>query len=191
MMAARLWLVMLPLLIAGTEGATSLLDRFAPQSYETVELFSQSNSSHGLLPLVAAAGGAALLWAVCSFATNAPPTRQHPRWPFACLPPLAFALQEHVEYVIGHGHVSWLLAANPVFLAGLLLQAPFALAAYVLARLLVEVAFAIAERRLPPRGASPRRPPVFVRPSGRGAARRLRFVGDRTLTRGPPRALTA
>src|SRR5215208_2382037 len=105
MMAVRLWLVMLPLLIAATEGAASLLDRFAPPSYESAELFSRTNESHNLLPLVAAFGGVALLGAVCAFAAGAPTARRHPRWSFALLPPLAFAVQEYVEYVVGHGHV--------------------------------------------------------------------------------------
>jgi len=59
-----------------------------------LELFSSSNSSHSLLPVAAALGAALLLCAVCSFALSAPAAQGLPRVMFACLPPLAFALQE-------------------------------------------------------------------------------------------------
>src|SRR5215212_8080592 len=117
MTTLRLWLVMLPLLLAGTEGAASLLDTFAPRSYESAELFSASNASHELLPLFLVLGVAVLVWAICSFAASAHARRRHPRWTFACLPPVVFAVQEHVEYVVGHGHVPWLLSTSPIFLA--------------------------------------------------------------------------
>jgi hypothetical protein len=186
-MRLRLWLVMVPLLAAGAEGAASILDRFAPPSYENAELFARGNASHVLLPVVAALGVAILLYAVCHVATSAPARRRNPGWAFACLPFLIFALQEHVEYVVGHGHVPWLLAANPVFLAGLVLQAPFAIAAYMLARTLLGVAVAIAERRRAVRVAWRRRPPLC--PAGTDAPLRLRFVGCPRLTRGPPHAI--
>jgi hypothetical protein len=180
----RLWLVMLPLVAAGTEGAASLVDAFAPQKYKTVELFSSSNSSHNLLPVAAALGAALLLCAVCSFATSAPAAPGLPRVMFACLPPLAFALQEHVEYVIGHGHVPWTLAVDPTFGAGLLLQIPFAVAAYVLARLLVAVAVANRWARPEPHVAR-QRATILVR-AGRDALGRLQLVDGRRRTRGPP-----
>src|SRR6266536_1122257 len=180
---------MLPLLAAGTQVAASLLDRFAPPSYENAELFSRGSASHALLPVVVAVGGAILLYAVCRVATSAPTSRRHAGWAFACLPPLIFALQEHVEYVIGHGHIPWLLAANPVFLAGLALQAPFAVAAYVLAHALVDVAVAIAERRCAGRVARRGRPPVCLRTGTTAGPRPVRFPGGPRLTRGPPHAI--
>jgi hypothetical protein len=185
----RLWLVMVPLVAAGTEVAASFVDAFAPKRYETVELFSRSNMSHNLLPLVAALGGAVLLCAVWSFATNAPAARGLPRLVFACLPPLAFALQEHVEYVLGHGQVPWTLVINPIFAAGLLLQIPFAVAAYLLARLLVEVAVAIAGRASEQRAAR-QRTAISARPC-RDVLGSLHLVDGRRRTRGPPRLLAA
>src|SRR5215211_7316663 len=115
-MRLRLWLLILPLLVAGTQVGTAILDRLAPPSYESVELFSPDNESHALLPVVVALGAMALVCAVVRLATSAPTTRRHPAWAFAGLPPLIFTLQEHVEYVVGHGHIPWLLAANLVFL---------------------------------------------------------------------------
>jgi hypothetical protein len=185
----RLWLVMLPLVATGTEGAASLVDTFAPKKYETVELFSRSNASHNLLPLAAALGSALLLCALWSFATSAPTARRLPRLLFACLPPLAFALQEHVEYLVGHGHMPWTLAIDPTFAAGLLLQIPLTVAAYLLARLLVEVAVAIGERVSTARVA-PQRAARAARP-GRDALGRLRLVDRRRRTRGPPQPVAA
>jgi apolipoprotein N-acyltransferase len=181
----RLWLVMFPLLAAGTQGAAALVDMFAPKSYETAELFSRSNASHSILPVIAGLGGAALLCAVCSFATTAPTSRRVPRWTFACLPPLLFTLQEYGEYVVGHGTVPWTLVGNPVFLSGLLLQIPFALAAWLLARLLIDVVAAIAERSSGRRTAPRRGSPPCVR-AGAEALLRPRLLWGRRLTRGPP-----
>jgi len=58
---------------------------------------------------------------------------------FAAMPPLAFALQEHLERLF-HGAGVAGVVLEPTFLLGLVLQAPFALAAYLLARLLLGVA---------------------------------------------------
>src|ERR1051326_1763362 len=167
----RLWLVMIPLVAAGTEGASTLLDTFAPRRYETVELFSRSNATHHMLPLVAALGVALLICALVSFAATAQAAPGPPRLLFACLPPLVFTLQEHVEFIVGRGHVPWTLLLSPIFASGLLLQVPFAVAAYLLARLFVEVAVALRTRTAPRRsrrcssGGFPRRdviPPLPV-----------------------------
>ncbi len=187
-MRLRLWLLILPLLVAGTQIATAILDQFAPPSYESAELFSRGNESHAILPVVVALGRRPRVRGLPrGHATRT--SRLHPSWTFACLPPLIFTLQEHVEYVVGHGHIPWLLAANPVFLAGLALQVPFAIAAYVLAHALLDVAVAIAERRCATRVAWRRRPPISLRPGTTFHPRRLRFAGGHRLTRGPPDAI--
>jgi hypothetical protein len=186
----RLWLVMLPLLAAGTQGAASLLDSFAPKSYTSAELFSRSNASHSLVPLIAGLGAMVLLAAVWSFATSAPARRRLPALVFACLPPLVFTVQEHLEFVLAHGHVPWTLVSSPIFIAGLLLQIPFAAVAYLLARLLVDVAVAIAERASTQRPAARRRSAISVRPAG-DTPRRLRLAGGRRQTRGPPHPIPA
>jgi hypothetical protein len=181
------WLVMLPLVAAGTESAASLVDRFAPKRYETVELFSRSNASHSVLPLAAALGAAVLLYAVYSAARNAPSARRLPRSIVVYLPPLAFALQEHAEYVLRHGRVPWTLVIDPIFAAGLLLQIPFAVAAYLVARFLVEVAVAIAERASVSRAAR-HRVADAARP-GSDVLARLQVVVGHRRPRGPPKPL--
>lgn len=181
----RLWLVMLPLLGASTQAASLLIDRHAPKSYENAEIFSRSSASHSLLPLVAALGGAAFFCALWSCATTPAAGRRLPLWVFAFLPAGVFTVQEHVEYLLAHGHMPWLLPTNTVFLAGLLLQIPFGVLAYLVSRLLVGIASAIAGRSPAERPASRRRSSVCARPRD-DAPRPLRSSGDRRLTRGPP-----
>jgi hypothetical protein len=184
----RLWLVMLPLVVAGTEGGASVVDTFAPREYEGAELFASTNESHALL-LPATALGLALMLCALWACTKAPPARMRlPRWVFACLPPVVFAVQEHVEHLIAHG-APWTLAVDPTFVAGLCLQAPFALAAYLVARLLVVVAAVIAGRRsVPPPAAEPEA--VCFAPLS-APLLRLRVASTPRLTRGPPHPLAA
>jgi hypothetical protein len=176
---------MLPLLGASTQAASLLLDRNAPKRYEGAELFSGSSASRDLLPFVLALGAIALACSLWSFATTAPARRRLPLWAFACLPAVAFAVQEHVEYAVAHGRVPWTLATSRVFLAGLLLQVPFGALAYLAARLLVGIAGAIAGRSAGRGPALRRRSDVRARPRA-DAPRRLCSSGDRRLTRGPP-----
>ena len=74
---------------------------------------------------------------------------------FAALPPLAFTLQEHLERLIHSGTVVGVVL-EPTFMLGLLLQVPFALAAYLLARLLLGVAGQVGHV-LARRSSQPRR----------------------------------
>ncbi len=62
-------------------------------------------------------------------------TRAPRPWAFALLGAGGFAAMEHLER-LGHGGVPWLLT-TPLFLLGLALQLPFALAAWWLARTLL------------------------------------------------------
>jgi hypothetical protein len=75
------------------------------------------------------------------------------RWPAAAVPVFGFAVQEHLERGLALGAVPWETALEPVFLLGLALQLPFALAAFLVARALAAVADAVGAR-------SAARPPV-------------------------------
>lgn len=75
-------------------------------------------------------------------------------WPFAAVALGGFAIQEHVERLVHTGELT-LLATWPVFLLGLVLQLPFALAAYLVARALLHVAQALTEPHAAPRLAAP------------------------------------
>ena len=99
-----------------------------------------------------------------------------PAWPFAAFALVAFAAQEHAERLVHTGELPWLLP-SPVFLAGLALQLPFALAAWLLARWLLRLRG--GRRSLPPAlprlllplveaGALRVPAPAGIRPAGRG-----------------------
>jgi hypothetical protein len=62
---------------------------------------------------------------------------------FALLPPLAFAVQEHVERLLGSGALPLDLVLEPTFLVGLALQLPFAVAALLLTRALYALGFGL------------------------------------------------
>jgi hypothetical protein len=87
--------------------------------------------------------------------------------PFAVLAPAIFAFQEHFERLMHDGVFPWDAAAQPTFLVGLLLQLPFAVAGYLLARLLLRVVRSLGRLlSAPPQvrvlaGAHPQ-PPVRV-----------------------------
>jgi hypothetical protein len=83
------------------------------------------------------------------------------------LAPAIFAFQEHFERLMHDGVFPWDAAAQPTFLVGLLLQLPFAVAGYLLARLLLRVVRSLGRLlSAPPQvrvlaGAHPQ-PPVRV-----------------------------
>jgi hypothetical protein len=56
-----------------------------------------------------------------------------PLWIFGVLPPVGFAVQEHLERLVSTGGIPHDVVLEPTFLVGLALQLPFALAALLLA----------------------------------------------------------
>jgi hypothetical protein len=75
-----------------------------------------------------------------------------PLWVFAVVPPAGFAIQEHLEHVLATGSLPQAAPLDPAFAAGVLLQLPFALAAYLAARALLALARAVVDTlRAPPR----------------------------------------
>jgi hypothetical protein len=181
------WLVALPSMLAGTEAAHAVAYRIVfPQSH--VRVVALAVSGHGYLawlPLVLALTGAAALVALGAAALDAARGRAVgavPAVAFAILPPLAFALQELLELSLHTGTFAWHVFAAPTFLPGLALQLPFALLAYLAARLLVRAAvhlgkllsrsnrvrgvlvfahhFRLLESRSRRRNAAPRAPPL-------------------------------
>ena len=66
-----------------------------------------------------------------------------PVWLFALFPPVGFVVQEQLERLFAGGGA--LLAADTAVVVGVLLQIPFALAAYLAARALVALAAALVE----------------------------------------------
>jgi hypothetical protein len=65
---------------------------------------------------------------------------------FVLLPPIGFVLQEHLERLLTTGRIPYDAVLEPPFLAGVLLQLPFALAALAVAHGLFALARRIARR---------------------------------------------
>jgi len=183
------WLVAVPLMLAGSEAAHALAYRLAyPDLHVRVQALLVTG--HGYLRWLPLALGVAasvvalslLVTAVDAARGRAP--RGLPAWAFALLPPVAFVVQEHLERLLHTGVFPWHEAATPTFVPGLALQLPFALVAYVTARLLLrtaERAGRAVARVAPPRPrlvaivlAAPAAEPLLPRfaPISRGLAKR-------------------
>jgi len=130
-----------------------------------------SDGLHGYLAhapqLLVALSLPALLVALSGGRTQAPPP-----WAFGLLSAGGFAAMEHLER-LGHDGVPWLLT-SPLFLLGLALQLPFALAVWWIARTVLALELPAASR--PPRRsrlvfelhpAAVARVPVNVQPQPR------------------------
>ena len=115
-----------------------------------------------------------------------------PAWAFALLPPLAFVVQEHLERLLHTGVFPWQEFGTPTFVPGLALQLPFALLAYVVARLLLrtaERAGRAVARVAPPR---PRLAPiVLAAPAAEPPLPRVALISSGLAKRGPPLLATA
>jgi hypothetical protein len=109
-----------------------------------------------------------------------------PLWPVALAAPLAFVLQEHLEFVAATGSVPLDLASRPTFALGLLLQLPFALGAVLVARLLqrsAQAAGTAARRGRPHLAVDARRPLAATAPRSVPA----RAFASGIAARAPPR----
>jgi hypothetical protein len=181
------WAVAVPLMLAGSQAAHALAYRWAyPQAH--MRLRTLLDTGHGYftwLPLVFGIAGAAALVSLALAARDATRGRHHSGLPaaaFALLPPLGFVLQEVLELSLHTGTFGWRALLAPTFLPGLVLQLPFALAAYLATRLLLRAAVRIG-RALGPR----RRPLRAERRFGSGrAALRPRALAVRVTARAPP-----
>jgi hypothetical protein len=101
--------------------------------------------------------------------------------PIALLGTFAFAVQEHVERLVHTGHIPFLLT-SPVFLLGIVLQLPLAVAVWLAARS-VAGRLGPAPRRAPPRlGLLP----LVLPPVASGTPRAVVAYAPRG--RGPPHA---
>jgi hypothetical protein len=112
--------------------------------------------------------------------------RGRPSPAVALLPPLAFALQEHLERAVPTRAWPTQLVTERIFLVGLALQLPFGLLAWLLARSLLAGADAVAQRlrALPPQALPARQAPAALTPLTLRSQAALR----RAAARGPPRA---
>ena len=139
------WLLSVPLMLAGVEGAHSLAYRLVyPDAYTRSQVLAASG--HGYLndaPTFFAIAGAlgVCLWLARALSRpgRSAGDGQVSLLPFLMLAPVAFCLQECVEQLFVGGSPFAAVFA-PTFLPGVLLQVPFALAAFFIARWLLRAA---------------------------------------------------
>jgi hypothetical protein len=182
----------MPLMLAGSQAAHVLAYRWAYPGLH-LRVTALLASGHGYMayePLVLGFALAALLVCLLVVARDAALGREArplPPWAFALLPPLGFTLQEHVERWLHSGVFPWFTVLDPTFRLGLLLQLPFALAAYLAARVLLRVAEHVG-RTLRAASAPPRRRSEarsFASPA-RVELPRLSLLGCSLGERAPP-----
>jgi len=139
------WLVAIPLMLAGSQVAHTLAYR---SEYPNALLRARVLAATGhryldYLPLVLGLGGAVLLLSLV-FAVDESrqgrTVRALPAWAFALVSPLGFTLQELSERALHGGAAQLSTLLGPTFLVGLLLQLPFGLVAFLVARLLLRAA---------------------------------------------------
>ena len=143
----------------------------------------------GWLPLLLGVlGGAELVgigWTVAASVRRRQNTPVAP-WAFALLPLVGFTLQEFLERWLAGSSFPWWFVLQPTYRAGLLLQLPFAVVLYLIARLLLRVAEGIGRAI----AASPR-PAVVGSPrtpwhAAESDAARSPQLSTSCLGRGPP-----
>jgi hypothetical protein len=182
-------LLSLPLVLTGSALAHSL-------AYGLVEPDAQARgallraSGHAYLQLGSLAAAAACALLVVAMLRHAALVGRRgrasdpPPLLFALLPPIVFALQEHLERLLHTGEVPFAAALEPTFLVGLLLQLPFALVAYAAARALLRASEWLGAPASPPAVATAG-PPALVSVSAQSPPRRPLASGH--AQRGPPR----
>ena len=130
------WLVAGPLLAAASLLAHSVAYRVAHAFAGT-----GADDTHAYLSYLSLAAAPATVLVLVALAARVlvrGATRSRMPWaPFVWLPPLAFALQEHVERLATTGAFPVAAATQPTFALGVLLGVPFGLTAYVVTRALL------------------------------------------------------
>jgi hypothetical protein len=150
---AAAWLLSAPLMVLGSLVAHVLAYRLVyPEA--SVRLSALLASGHSYMvgyadfwPLVFGAVGGVELVGVSWVVIGGVARRRYspvPAWAFGLVPPVGFALQEFLERWMAGVSFPWQMVLERTFRIGLLLQVPFAFAAFVFARLLLRVAEQIA-----------------------------------------------
>jgi hypothetical protein len=186
------WGLALPLALVGSQAAHAVAYALVyPQAgTRALTLFATGHAYLSYVPLLLAGAGAAAAVALAVTALDAAvgrPVRDVPAWAFALVPPVGFAIQELLELSLHTGTLGWRAVLAPTFLPGLLLQLPFALAAYVAARLLLRAAEQVGSAFAPQVGAPAAAEPALA---GRPSTFAARLVGASRHSRAPPRVAT-
>lgn len=185
------WLVALPAMLLGSQAAHDLAYRLAyPDVGGRVHVLAVSGHVYlSELPLVL---GVAAAIATCTLicttidAVRGKGTRPIPPVAFAVLPPLAFTLQEFTERWFVAGGFPWWMIEQPTFRIGLLLQVPFALAAFVVTRFLLRTARTLGRLLADSRPARRVSAPLRLRVRATSVSCASRFWSASIAPRGPP-----
>jgi hypothetical protein len=144
------WLVTLPISLVGVELAHALVNAIiGSPTGSHGELFEAAGPAAGLTSGLTAAAIAIVLLALVANIAGAWPESDGGRvspLPYALLAPTAFIVQEHVETFLHRGSLPLGTVLEPTFLPGLAVQLPFAVAAYLVARVLIRVAEVVRGR---------------------------------------------
>jgi hypothetical protein len=158
------WLIAGPLMLAACEAAHELSYLLVdPDAAERHRVLEQSGHSYfAQSPLLIGVGlGLLVTGFLCRAVAvlRGKPDWKAPARVFALLPALAFVLQEAAERLVHTGSFSFSGVLTPTLPVGLLLQVPFGLLAYLLARAVAHaaerVALALGFRQPAPRSRLP------------------------------------
>lgn len=187
------WLVALPLMLAGSQAAHVLAYRWAyPDAPVRLRaLFATGHGYMSALPLalgIAAAIAAVSLLLSAFDAARGRAARPLPAWAFALLPPLAFAVQELLERSLRDGGFAWQTLLAPTFRDGLVLQLPFAVVAFLAARIMLRVAQRVGRALASTPRVAARISVVMAAPARTPL---VRLLARRLSVRGPPLPVAA
>jgi hypothetical protein len=147
MRRAAAWVVALPLAVAATVAAHALDYRLAvPDGDARATLLAATGHDYDarIAFLLALVTGVVVVAVGASAAELRARSPRASAWPFLVLPPIVFALQEHLERFAVDGAVPVSTVTEPTFVLGLAITVPFGVAAWAAARLVLRVARTVA-----------------------------------------------
>jgi hypothetical protein len=141
------WLVTLPLALVGSQAGHGLAYRLVTPSADARahELSATGHAYLAYLPLALAVATVLVAFALVVEVGSVVAAQEGSQvraqaWVFGLVAPAVFVCQEHFERLLHDGAFPWDAVMEPSFVVGILLQLPFAAAAYGVARLLLRAA---------------------------------------------------